>query len=271
MILKIIGCEIRKNKLYTQNFREKILLHRILTIEYNIVSSILKKMYFCSMKYGFLFCLSILLMSLTSCIEIIDDLTIHIDGSGSLKYTVNLSASKVKINSALALDTLDGKPIPSIDEIKAKVEEFKATLAKQTGIKDVQIEQDYKHFIFKIQCDFLHVNQLETGIKQVVRSMEENHNEAYYDFNWINWENDTLNRSIPKFAINELKQLDANKLEELKMGKYTSITRFDNIIQNFENTHSKLSKNKMALMIQANTYDLTYNIDLLKNRIVVAK
>ena len=41
-----------------------------------------------------------------SCIEIIDDLTIRNDGSGKLKYTINLSASKLKLNSILALETI---------------------------------------------------------------------------------------------------------------------------------------------------------------------
>ena len=49
-----------------------------------------------------------------------DELTIHDDGSGTLKYAINLSSSRVKVNSILALDSLDGKKVPSIDEIKAK-------------------------------------------------------------------------------------------------------------------------------------------------------
>ena len=53
----------------------------------------------------------ITVFSISSCIEIIDDLTLNSDGTGSFKYTINLSASKIKINSILALDSLDGKKI----------------------------------------------------------------------------------------------------------------------------------------------------------------
>ena len=50
-----------------------------------------------------------------------DELTIHDDGSGTLKYAINLSSSRVKVNSILALDSLDGKKVPSIEEIKTKI------------------------------------------------------------------------------------------------------------------------------------------------------
>ena len=68
------------------------------------------------------------LFGLTSCIEIIDDVTVNNDGSGSLKYTINLSASKVKINSILALDSLEGRPVPSKEELEERIVSFKKKL-----------------------------------------------------------------------------------------------------------------------------------------------
>jgi hypothetical protein len=59
------------------------------------------------MRYFKFFLSALILFSFTSCIEIIDDVTVKNDGSGSMKYTINLSASKVKINTILALDSLD--------------------------------------------------------------------------------------------------------------------------------------------------------------------
>ena len=71
----------------------------------------------------FLFCLSLILL-LSSCIELIDDLTIHNDGSGTFKYTMNLSSSKIKVNSILALDSINGKKVLSKAEIKSKINLF---------------------------------------------------------------------------------------------------------------------------------------------------
>jgi len=71
---------------------------------------------------------------LTGCVEIIDDLTLNSDGSGSFKYNVNLSSSKIKINSILALDSLDGKRVPSLDEMKQKITSLHEKLKLQPGI-----------------------------------------------------------------------------------------------------------------------------------------
>ena len=58
---------------------------------------------------------------ISSCIEILDDITFNLDGSGTFKYTLNLSSSQVKINSILALDSLDGNKVPSLEEIQQKI------------------------------------------------------------------------------------------------------------------------------------------------------
>jgi hypothetical protein len=49
---------------------------------------------------------------LTSCIELIDDITINSDGSGKLKYSINLSSSKTECNSLILLDSLNGYKVP---------------------------------------------------------------------------------------------------------------------------------------------------------------
>ena len=65
-----------------------------------------------------------LILILSSCIEIIDDIKLNLDGSGTFKYNINLSSSRTKVNSIIALDSIDGRKIPSLDEIKEKVTLF---------------------------------------------------------------------------------------------------------------------------------------------------
>ena len=83
--------------------------------------------------------LFLFLASLSSCIEILDDITFNADGSGELNYTINLSSSKLKINSILALDTLSGKKVPNKEEIQAKVSELLKVLNCQEGLSDVHL------------------------------------------------------------------------------------------------------------------------------------
>ena len=95
-----------------------------------------------------------------------DELTIHDDGSGTFKYAINLSSSRVKVNSILALDSLDGKKVPSIEEIKTKVSLFKKTLSLQNGISNISISENYTDFIFKFECNFTNIDLLQEGLTE---------------------------------------------------------------------------------------------------------
>lgn len=202
-----------------------------------------------------------------SCIEIMDDLTIHDDGSGKLKYAVNLSSSRIKVNSILALDSLDGKRIPSIPEIKEKVAEFKQTLSLQKGITNVLVSENYTDFIFKFECDFTSLSLLQEGIKKAFSVISKDKSISEQEYLWISFDSKILKRSVPSIAIEKLHKLDQNDLELLRTGSYTSITRFDKIINEFTNPLSKLSKDKKSLMLKTDTYSLKNKHSLLENTI----
>ena len=91
------------------------------------------------------------MLMLTSCVEIIEDLKINLDGTGTFKYTINLSSSKIKVASILALDSLYGEKVLKEPEIKEKIQLFKKTLQSQEGISNVLITEDYDNYIFKFQ------------------------------------------------------------------------------------------------------------------------
>jgi hypothetical protein len=109
-----------------------------------------------------------LIFGLSSCLEIIDDITINADGSGTFKYTLNLSASKSRVNTILSLDSLDGKKVPSIDELKTKITSFKTNLENQEGVSNVTIESDFVNFFFRLTCDFESVTKLQDGLKKAI-------------------------------------------------------------------------------------------------------
>jgi hypothetical protein len=203
----------------------------------------------------------------TSCIEIIDDLTLNNDGSGTFKYTINLSSSKLKVNAILALDSLNGQRIPKINEIKEKFKQFQQTLSTQPGISNVTISENYTDFIFKFQCDFTTLSTLQDGLKQAFLIFYSEKDEN----TWIEWNGKTLTRSVPKLSFPEFFVLSSKEEELLKQGYYMSITRFDTPITKFSNTNSILSKSKLALMLKVNSFDLKQNINLIENQITINK
>lgn len=206
-------------------------------------------------------------LGLTSCIEIIDDVTVNNDGSGNLKYTINLSASKVKINSILALDSLEGHRVPSKDEISERITAFQKKLEAKTGISNVLVESNFTDYIFKVQCDFTSIEALQTAIKDVVKEESQEKNLKELEHNWMSWDGTKLVRSVPDITIERAKSLKAEDAELLKQGNYTSITRFQRPIDKFDNTNAILSKNRLAVMIKTNPYLLTQDYNLLENTI----
>lgn len=204
---------------------------------------------------------------LTSCIEITDDITINADGSGLFKYVINLSESKVKVNSLLALDSIEGKKVPTLSEIESKIGEFKKNLASKPGISNVKIEADFTNFIFKLSCGFSSVNHLQTAVKEVIKEISNEKNIAELEAVWLKWDGQKLERSIPDITIKKSKEFKTEDIEQLKKGKYTSISRFGKSIEKCSNPSSVISKNKLATMVQTNIYSLTKNPKLLENTI----
>lgn len=223
------------------------------------------------MKKFILFFLVVIGFTFTSCIEIIDDLSFNADGSGSLKYSVNLSSSKSKINSLLALDSIDGKKVPTKDEIAQKIEEFKQKLMKQEGISNVEIESDFSNYLFKLKCDFANTTKLQNALKNVASTFMDNKNTEELKHNWIQWEGKQLSRSIPEITLQESRKIKVEDQELLKKGTYTSITRFQTEIEKFDNPKAVLAKNKMAVMIKTDAYSLINKTSLLDNKIYLAK
>jgi hypothetical protein len=148
------------------------------------------------------------------------------------------------VNSILALDSLDGKKVPSIQEISAKVGEFAKILDAQSGISNVLIEENYTDFILKFSCDFTSIMSLQAGLANAIEAVSKDKLGPEADEIWITWDGNKLKRSIPAFARAKVKAFKSNDIELLKEGTYTSITRFDRPIEKFDNTLGTLSKSK---------------------------
>lgn len=213
----------------------------------------------------------ILFFGLTSCIEIIDDIHFNSDGSGTFKYNINLSSSRIKINSLLALDSLDGKKVPSLDDIKNKLNGIKDQLIAQNGVTNVQFESNYSDFIFKLSCDFDSFENLQQAVSVIAKSENKGEKIPELDENWLVFDENKLVRSIPQITVKKTSQINKTDIELLRNGSYTSITRFEDEVASFDNTSGHLSKSKKAVMLKTDPYSLTQNPRLLDNTIYLIK
>jgi hypothetical protein len=210
------------------------------------------------------------LLLFQSCIEISDELTLNNDGSGTFRYVVNLGSSKVKVNSILALDSLDGKKVPSIPEIKQTIQEYKLKIEQKEGISNVKVETDFNNFILRFQCDFENVTVLQRAIKEIVIEKDKQHEFKEINHTWLVWDGNKLIRSVPTLTSQTIQKLKKEDLQKLKEGNYISITRFENPIESLENPNAKIAPSKLACMIKTTPYNLVNNLSLLENTIYVS-
>ena len=91
------------------------------------------------------------------------------------------------------------------------------------------------------------------------------------EVNWLLFEKNKVVRSVPILSLDLTSRLKKEDSEDLKKGKYTSISRFDRPIERFDNSVAKLSANKMAVMIQTTPFSLIQNIKLLENTIYLVE
>lgn len=207
---------------------------------------------------------------LTSCVEIIDELSINSDGSGTFKYVVNLSQSKTKINSILALDSLDGKKVPDINEIKKIIEEYESKIEQKEGISNVKVETDFSFFILKFQCDFNNVQSLQKAIREIAIEQDKKQEYKELNHNWLVWDGSKLIRSVPTLTAETTQKLKKEDADLLKKGRYTSITRFDRLIEKCDNPNAKIPQSKTVCAITTDPHTLIQNIKLLENTIYLS-
>jgi len=217
-----------------------------------------------------LFLLIVPALMLSSCIEIIDDLSLNLDGSGTFKYTVNLSSSKVKVNSILALDSFNGKKVPKIEEIESKINQFRELLTLEKGIKSVQTEFNKVDFIAKITVDFSSLEDLQAGIKSVLTQLDSSIKYSEDDTAWITWDHKSLKRMIPQLVEERIKNETQSDQALLNTGSYTCISRLPKAIQNTSNSACKLNPTKTAAMLRVNTLDLKLNPSLLEHTLTLS-
>ena len=210
-----------------------------------------------------------LCFTLSSCIEILDDVTFNPDGSGEFKYTINLSSSKLKINSILALDSLDGKKVPSKQELQEKVSDLIGVLNCQEGIEDVTLEENYDNYIFKVSLHFANVESLLAAFKEIMDEAGNTAEEDKSNYNWVSWDGITLIRQIPDLSSFKFRLVKNEDQELMRNGMYTSISRFDSPVEQNENPSAILSKNNKAVMLRSSLLDVFGNPSIMDNTISV--
>lgn len=218
------------------------------------------------MKKNYLLILLSCTIFFQSCFDIVEQLQLNNDGSGNIQVTLNLSQSKTKLNSISKLTTINGHPVPTQQDINAKISEIKTTLEQTPGITAVKITTDYTNYIGIISYNFSSITQLNKSIKNVAIKEKAKPDEVqdYYSYDATK----KIFSRNNKFDFKKLYATISNADKEIfSTATYASIFRFQSTINNTTNKDAKISPGKNAIMLKGSALDFITAKKTIDNKI----
>ena len=215
---------------------------------------------------------SILLCS--SCFEILEEITLNKDGSGTIMVTLNMSKSKTKLASIMLLDSVNGYKIPSEDDIDQSLKDILYHLEKTAGISNIKQTKDYSNYVFTISCDFKDIESVNAIFKELIK---EQNKINYTNFTTTNY---SYNKEVNIFkrhfkyddaikkSFSNLSQDDRKIFDD---ASYTCIYRFADKVKKVSNTKAKVSPNKTAVLLKIDALSIIMGEENVENKIELTK
>lgn len=207
------------------------------------------------------------LLILTSCFEILDKVNVKADGSGEYTLILNASKSKTRLASISKMETINGRKVPKRPEIEAKVNEAAKIFKSTPGISNVKTSMDFDNYIIKLSCNFSKIENINAGLEQLkarniigkmIPTQIYNQNLAKKIF---------VRNKVNTFKSDYDKMSKADR-EIFNDARYISVLQFENAVKSQSNTAYSLSPNRKAVKMEANITDLILQKKPLQNTIL---
>jgi len=200
---------------------------------------------------------------LSGCFEWVEDVELHPDFSGKYKLTLNLSASKVKLSSMLALDSIKGRKVPTIEEIEKELAAFTELINDEEGISNAQMDADFDDYMFRFSLEFKYLEQVYPAMIRAASQLADTTFLLVDDLPKWTVKRDEVLREHLTIHKEQLKKWQSHEdVEELKKAKYTAILRLPYIINSVSPPNSRVSKNQKAMLYAVSPYMLIHDPNL---------
>jgi len=213
----------------------------------------------------------LLIPILSSCFEVIEEISMKNDGTGDVVLTINLSQSKTKVASVMLLDSVQGYKVPSRQKIQQELNEAVAYLKKSEGISNVKSSSDFNNYIATISFSFKDVSNINNITKNILAQQKiKATNTSSYSYNKST---KTFSRKYQAVstAKTEFNKLKAKDKAVFHGATYTSIYRFESPVTSSTNPASNVSKSKKAVMLKSSIMDLINGKINVSNTIQLSK
>ncbi len=203
----------------------------------------------------------------SSCFDMIEQIHVNTDGSGSIKSTFNFSENATSAGLLMKFKSFHSINIPSKEEIKSNVEKTVLILKRTPGITQVQYRLDLEKLILEISCQFNQVatlndftdavsTQFKVPISKFTSYQYDSKNKIY-----------TRNYSYSTEAATYFNKLKEKYSDQLKTASITSITRFNSPILSQSNKLAHISGNQRNVQLKIPFMQLLDNKATLSNTI----
>jgi hypothetical protein len=215
-----------------------------------------------------------LLVLNSSCFDILEEINLNKDGSGSVMLTVNMSKSKTKLASIMLLDSINGHKVPTDADINNAIQDVINHLKKSEGISNIKHTKDLENYIFSVSCDFKDITSLNGITSQLIK--EQNKKEKT-NFNTSNFAYDTANGVFErnfKYDAQMKKSFDYLKKEDRKIfddASFVGIYRFKESVKDVSNKLAKVAPSKKAVMLKIDAMSLIHGEKTIQNKIQLSK
>lgn len=208
-----------------------------------------------------------MLLSLSSCFELVEEVSMNLDGSGSFKISLNLNQSKSTLDGFKNKDSIDHYKVPKTADIDAKVSEAMAKLKAVKGISNVTSERNHTDYIYTLKCNFTNLTALNTAINTLWMSYDKNAPVKPTTIHF--YKNGTaFGRLFQKAWLQEKgSRLNAVEKRILQSAMYIAAYKFPNEVLSHSHPEGKISKSGKAVVLRVNMLDLVQLKNTIKNEI----
>ena len=215
-------------------------------------------------------CFFLCLSFCTSCFDILEEINLNKDGSGTMLVTLNMSKSKTKLASIMLLDSVSGYKVPSEDDMKEAMKDVVSHLEKREGISNIEKTEDFENYIFTIACDFAQLDNINGVFKELIQKQNKNGGTHFttknfsFDSETQTFERDfTYDPSIKK----SFERLTTENQKIFDDANYTCIYRFTEEVKSVSNKGAKISPNKKAVMLRIDALSFISGTKTVQNTI----
>ena len=207
----------------------------------------------------------------SSCFQIVEDITVHEDGSGQVTLTANLSQSRTKLASVMLLDSVNGYKIPSQADIRSGLATLTKALSAISGISQVSHQVNFDTYVAVVKFSFDDVSNLNEVMNKAFSEMKipvDGRNAYRYDRQQQLFSRQYSHVSQAKAEYDRLKPADQAVFKD---AIYTSIYRFSRPVERVANPAAKVAASRRAVMLQTPVLALIDGSQSLSNRIQLSK